>query len=164
MTARLADRRVIGGRKTLRPYDEAAGFHCIHCRQYVSSARPHSGVGNRNHCPYCLHSRHLDWQRAGDRLAACKGSMQPVGLTFKQISKRYGVAYGELMLVHRCTECGKLSINRIAADDDAETMLAIYQDSHRLSRHVCAELEAAGIQTLTAADVTKVSDLLFGRN
>jgi hypothetical protein len=94
MTARLADRRAFGGRKTLRPYDEAAGFRCIHCRQYVSAARPLSGVGNRNHCPYCLHSRHLDWHRAGDRLAACKGSMQPVGLTFKHRSKRYGVAYG----------------------------------------------------------------------
>jgi hypothetical protein len=68
------------------------------------------------------------------------------------------------MLVHRCTECGKLSINRIAADDDAETMLAIYQRSHRLGRRMRAEFEAAGIQTLTPADFTKVSDLLFGRN
>jgi len=26
------------------------------------------------------------------------------------------------MLIHRCQECGKISINRIAADDIAETI------------------------------------------
>jgi DNA-directed RNA polymerase subunit RPC12/RpoP len=164
MTSLLAHRAVIGGRKTLRPSDEAAGFRCIHCREYVSTVRLLSGVGNRNHCPYCLHSRHLDWQQAGDRLAACKGSMQPVGLVFKHRCKRYGLAQGELMIVHRCIECGKLSINRIAADDNSDQLLVIFQDSQHLERHVRAEIEGAGIQTTTLDDFTSVLDQLFGRN
>ena len=68
------------------------------------------------------------------------------------------------MLVHRCMECGKLSINRIAADDDAETMLEIYQHSQYLDRRERAEFEAAGIQTITATDFTKVLGQLFGKN
>ena len=164
MTTRLANRQTIGVRKALRRYDEGAGFRCIHCRQYVSTIRLISGVDNRNHCPYCLHSRHLDWQRAGDRLAACKGSMQPVGLTFKQITKRYGAAHGELMIVHRCAECGKISINRIAADDDAEKVLVTFQHSQRLDQRIRAEIEAAGIRTITDTDLTRVLGQLFGKN
>ena len=136
MTARLADRHARGGARHCAATMRRLVFDVFIAGSIVSTARLLSGVGNRNHCPYCLHSRHLDWQRAGDRLAACKGSMQPVGLTFKQIRKKYGAAHGELMLVHRCTECGKLSINRIAADDDSETMLVIYQHSLHLDR-VC---------------------------
>jgi hypothetical protein len=164
MTTRLANRHTIGVGKALRRDDEAAGFRCIHCRQYVSTIRLLSGVDNRNHCPYCLHSRHLDWQRAGDRLAACKGSMQPVGLTFKQITKRYGAAHGELMIVHRCAECGKISINRIAADDDSEAILVIYQNSLHLDRCVRAEIELAGIRTITDAEFARVEGQLFGKN
>jgi DNA-directed RNA polymerase subunit RPC12/RpoP len=164
MTARLSDRRTVWGRKGLHLDDEATGFRCIHCRQYVSTARPLSGVGNRNHCPYCLHSRHLDWQRAGDRLAACKASMQPVGLTFKHINKRYGTVHGELMLVHRCTECGKLSINRIAADDDEETILAICLHSRTLDLRLRAEFEVAGIKTIKHSELIRVLGQLFGKN
>jgi hypothetical protein len=90
--------------------------------------------------------------------------MQPVGLTFKQINQRYGAPYGELMLVHRCEDCGKLSINRIAADDDAETVLATFQHSEHLDRRVRAEFEAAGIQIITAADFNRVLGQLFGKN
>ena len=162
MTARLADQTVNGGHRRMRPYDEAVGFRCIHCRQYVSTARPLSGVGNRNHCPYCLHSRHLDWQRVGDRLAACKGSMMPVGLAFKHRSKRYGAGHGELMLVHRCMECGKLSINRIAADDMDERLLEIYHDSLRLAGQLRQRLEESGISLLQADDRFQVTRQLRG--
>lgn len=158
MKARFTDRRVLWGRKALRSYDDTAGFRCVHCRQHVPVTWLLSGVRSRNHCPYCLHSRHLDLLRAGDRLAACKGRMQPIGLTFKRTRKKYGTEQGELMLVHRCEECGKLSINRIAADDDGLSMLAL------LDRPVPAELEAKGIQPLTAADLAWVRPQLFGKN
>ena len=93
-------------------------FKCRHCGSYISTARPLAGVGNRNHCPYCLWSRHLDLFEAGDRLAACKAPMRPVGLTLKNSRNKYArAASGELMLVHLCTDCSKISINRIAADD-----------------------------------------------
>ena len=81
------------------------GFLCKHCYVYVSSASFLSGVQNRNHCPYCLWSRHLDLYAAGDRLSACKSSMKPIGLTTKVINKKYGYGRGELMLIHLCTDC-----------------------------------------------------------
>src|SRR5512136_742535 len=108
------------------------GFTCRHCNMPVSSASCLSGVQNRNHCPYCLWSRHLDLYSAGDRLSACKSLMQPVGLTLKLTRKRYGTERGELMLIHLCAECRHLSINRIAADDDSQTVLTVFDDSSGL--------------------------------
>jgi hypothetical protein len=97
-------------------------FKCVHCHALVISDRRYSGVQHRNHCPYCLWSRHLDHARAGDRLSACKAQMRPVGLTEKRVHKKYGPQRGELMLIHQCQACGKISINRIAADDDAQAL------------------------------------------
>ena len=54
-------------------YQQVVGFTCIHCKREISSDPILSGVNNRNHCPYCLHSRHVDLYQAGDRLNACKG-------------------------------------------------------------------------------------------
>jgi DNA-directed RNA polymerase subunit RPC12/RpoP len=158
MTVRYSEKHVLGRGLRLRPRDSGAGFRCSHCRQLVPVAWLLSGVRNRNHCPYCLYSRHLDLLRAGDRLAACKGSMQPVALTCKHSRKRYGQVTGERMLVHRCCECGKLSFNRIAADDDGEAILSL------LSNVSIDELEAAGIQPLTLDDFPDVREWLFGKN
>jgi hypothetical protein len=56
--------------------------------------------------------------------------MKPVGLTMKHGRNKYRPdRRGELMLVHQCIECSALSINRIAADDDPSTILAIFQGS-----------------------------------
>lgn len=158
MSAQYPSRRFLWNRKVSYPGQDAAGFRCVQCDQQVPTSWLVSGVHNRNHCPYCLYSRHLDLFRAGDRLAACKGSMQPVGLTFKRVRKKYSERWGELMLVHRCMECGKFSINRIAADDDSDAMLAL------LAPPSPGELEATGIHMLTAADLGRVEAQLFGRN
>src|SRR5512138_3138128 len=105
-------------------------FKCAHCGVIVSSAHFLSGVNNRNHCPYCLWSCHLDLYVAGDRLSACKGQMKPVGLAMKNGRNKYRLDQrGELMLIHQCIECGSLSINRIAADDDSATIIAVFQAS-----------------------------------
>lgn len=158
MNAQYTRRPVLWSRKVPYPDKGAAGFRCVHCGQLVPAVWLVSGVRNRNHCPYCLYSRHLDLLRAGDRLAACKGSMQPVGLTFKRVRNKYSESWGELMLVHCCMECGKFSLNRIAADDDSEAMLNL------LMRPAPAELEAVGILTLTIADLDRVQAQLYGRN
>src|SRR5512141_10251 len=103
-------------------------FVCMNCHNFVSAEAALSGVQNRNHCPYCLSSRHLDLFEAGDRLSACKARMQPVALTLKRSARKYArPGDGELMLVHVCEDCHKVSINRIAADDDNETLLGIFQ-------------------------------------
>ena len=104
-------------------------FRCAYCDHIVSSSHWLSGVNNRNHCPYCLWSRHLDLFAAGDRLSACKAPMQPVALTTKRSRNKYSRGHGELMLVHLCTDCDNVSINRIAADDDTGTLLDVFNKS-----------------------------------
>jgi hypothetical protein len=111
-------------------YLAETGFKCGHCHVFISAEAILSGVNNRNHCPYCLWSKHLDLYQAGDRLAACKSLMRPVGLALKRTRNKYGVrAAGELMLVHLCVDCEKVSLNRIAADDIVERVWEIYTDS-----------------------------------
>ena len=140
-------------------------FRCLHCRQIVSADNFLSGVQHRNHCPYCLWSRHLDLQRPGDRLAACKAEMRPVGLTLKTAAKKYAAPYsGELMLIHQCVECGKVSINRIAADDITETLYEVYQSSRKMAPFIRRQLQAGGILALRAADLNVVNVRLFGKN
>jgi hypothetical protein len=112
-----------------------------------------SGVKNRNHCPYCLWSRHLDWQRAGDRLSVCRAPMKPIGLSLKRSRNRYaGDEAGELLLIHCCRDCGKLSLNRIAADDDAGRLLAVYIHSLQLEAAWFERLAASGIRLLAGQE------------
>ena len=138
------------------------GFLCKLCNAYVSSASFLSGVQNRNHCPYCLWSRHLDLYAAGDRLSACKSPMRPIGLTVKATRKKYGSGHGELMLIHLCTDCTALSINRIAADDDPQKVFDVFEGFFRLDVSTQTRLDAEGIRALTAADSNTVSAQLFG--
>lgn len=141
-----------------------ADFKCAHCRSYVSASHFLSGVINRNHCPYCLWSRHLDLKKAGDRLSACKGKMKPIGLSLKRTPKRYNAEKGgEVMLVHQCQECGRLSANRIAADDDAQTLMTIFIQSMSLDPEARRQLEAQSIQLLAAADAELAANRLFGQ-
>lgn len=138
-------------------------FKCVHCHVVVSSAHFLSGVNNRNHCPYCLWSCHLDLYAAGDRLCACKGQMKPIGLTMKNGRNKYQLdKRGELMLVHQCIECGNLSINRIAADDDASTIIEIFEASVENQSHII--LERHGILMLSSADRKVLYKQLYGAN
>ena len=110
-----------------------------------------SGVHNRNHCPYCLWSRHVDYLQPGDRMSACKAIMQPIGLTLKRRKNKYGGwLFGELMLIHCCNDCGKISINRIAADDQVERLMELFSESLSLSVNTRTLLERNGIDILQA--------------
>jgi hypothetical protein len=135
------------------------------CHNFVSAEAALSGVHNRNHCPYCLSSRHLDLFEAGDRLSACKSKMRPVALTLKKTAKKYtSTGQGELMLVHMCDECGKPSINRIAADDDSSTVLEIFERSRELDPGTKSTLLESGIVILETGHLGFVRDQLWGRN
>ena len=92
----------------------AGGFECQNCGAFV----PFSGAGSahRNHCPHCLHSKHLD-DTPGDRAADCGGTMEPIAV--------WARTNGEWALVHRCRECGALSSNRVLADDSALLLVAL---------------------------------------
>ena len=136
-------------------------FRCGNCHALVSSMHMLSAVNNRNHCPYCLWSCHLDLYSAGDRLSACKAKMKPVGLTLKKSRNKYQLnPRGELMLVHICTDCNSVSINRIAADDDPESILAVYHSSLDVAYHFADE---QGITILHAGDMDAVYKQLFGQ-
>jgi hypothetical protein len=146
-----------------RSQNRAGEFKCTHCHALVSTHTLRSGVNNRNHCPFCLWSKHVDLKAAGDRLADCQGAMPPIGLTVKKIHKKYGDSQGELMLIHRCTVCGKLSINRIAADDDPRQILQVFESSQALDRLERDRLEADGIAMLKTAQADSVRRQLFGK-
>lgn len=137
-------------------------FRCAHCRHIVSSAHLLSGVNNRNHCPYCLWSRHLDLYAAGDRLSACKAPMQPVALMTKRGRNKYGRGRGELMLIHLCTDCGHVAINRIAADDDAGTLLEVFNRSLTLPARTRNLLLENGIDILPPTSLPVLQLQLFG--
>lgn len=140
------------------------GFQCRHCLAYVYTHPIVSGVQNRNHCPYCLWSRHVDHTRVGDRMSACKAIMQPIGLTVKRRQNKYGghVLYGELMLIHRCNDCGKVSINRLAADDQVERIMELFQESFSMDENTRFQLEETGIQILEEEHASLVACQLQG--
>ncbi|MEW6094066.1 MAG: RNHCP domain-containing protein [Chloroflexota bacterium] len=146
----------------MTPRPLASDFRCLHCGNHISILQITSGVHNRNHCPICLWSRHLDLAAAGDRLSACKAPMRPLGLTMKPGHNKYAPGGGELMLVHLCFDCGRLSINRIAADDDVQALLEIFTASFMLPARAREGLLASGICLLDQQDVGNVRRQLLG--
>ncbi len=140
-----------------------SSFRCGHCNAHVFTLPAYSGVQNRNHCPFCLWSRHLDWQEAGDRLSACKAVMQPIGLTIKPTRNKYATScQGELMVIHQCRDCGKLSINRIAADDQADALMGVFRTSLYLDETTRTNLDLACIKPLNMGDESVVAIQLYG--
>ena len=137
-------------------------FSCIHCHLPVSASVLISRVKNRNHCPYCLWSRHLDLFEPGDRLSACKAGMRPIGLTFKRERNRYAASLGDLMIVHQCSDCGKFSLNRIAADDDSTMILTVLERSPVLTSELLVYLKHEGIELVFSDRVTEVQKQLVG--
>jgi len=97
------------------PGPEQQTFRCRHCKIVVGPI-PFGGK-HRNHCPYCLHSRHVDDRIPGDRASRCGFLMAPIS-AFTRVK-------GEHAVVHRCLGCGVERHNRIAADDDFTLVLAL---------------------------------------
>jgi hypothetical protein len=149
--------------KTYRIIYDTQDFKCRQCGFFVTASRELSGVNNRNHCPRCLWSRHMDLNAPGDRRSECLSRMQPIGLTIKQTNKRYGDNQGELMLVHHCTGCGKISINRVAGDDDTPMLYRLYGESILLCQEMREELAQGGIRLAGASEEVLVMIQLFGK-
>lgn len=83
-------------------------FACGHCGKKVEPIK--YGGSYRNHCFFCLWSKHVDGPIPGDRVEPCQGLMEPVSVFTRRT--------GEYVLVNRCTKCGFERFNRIAGDDD----------------------------------------------
>lgn len=95
--------------KNFKKLDE--GFICVNCGKEVKPL----GYTSRNHCPYCIHSIHVDIN-PGDRANTCKGVLSPIGVETKK---------GEYMIVFKCKKCGEVSRNKMANDDDYNKVLEI---------------------------------------
>lgn len=89
-------------------------FNCKYCGRLIVPEG--AGSDHRNHCPNCLMSVHVD-NTPGDRQSTCHGLMEPVSVWVRK--------NGEWAIIHRCKECGKLSSNRIAADDNPTKLMAL---------------------------------------
>jgi hypothetical protein len=93
--------------------------------------------------------------------------MKPVGLTMKKGRNKYQHLEnhrprGELMLIHECTDCQTLSINRIAADDDSASVLAVFESSLTLTPRIQARCREYGILILNREDTEIVQVQLYG--
>lgn len=99
---------------------ENAGFVCENCGRTV---RPVTNGSYRNHCPFCLCSKHVDIS-PGDRASDCGGIMDPVSADYKP-----GKGW---QLVHRCRKCGYTVRNKIAEDtvqsDDRELLMKLVSE------------------------------------
>ncbi|MDO4920670.1 MAG: RNHCP domain-containing protein [Phascolarctobacterium sp.] len=89
-------------------------FTCKICGRLVVPGG--AGSDHRNHCPNCLSSVHVD-EKPGDRASDCHGIMEPIAVWVRKS--------GEWAIIHHCRICGKLSSNRIAADDNPMKLMAI---------------------------------------
>jgi DNA-directed RNA polymerase subunit RPC12/RpoP len=82
-------------------------FTCEHCGKHVEEL---ANGSYRNHCPFCLWSKHVDGGGPGDRASLCHGLMKPARLD--QRGKK------GWMINHVCVSCGKRIPNIVAPDDD----------------------------------------------
>lgn len=69
------------------------------------------GYSCRNHCPYCLFSKHVDIN-PGDRSEKCHGLLEPIDI---EINPKKGY-----VIVSKCIKCGAIRKNKMAEDDNME--------------------------------------------
>ena len=87
-------------------------FICENCGKKVTKL----GYSCRNHCPYCLHSKHIDIN-PGDRQEECHGDLEPVGI---DIDSKKGY-----VIVFKCKKCGKIRRNKAAKDDNMDLIIKL---------------------------------------
>ena len=87
------------------------GFICEHCKQEVSPL----GYTSRDHCPYCLYSKHVDIM-PGDRKNTCLGLLKPIGIEkFKDTYK----------IIYKCETCKEIQKNIMAKDDNMDLIIEL---------------------------------------
>lgn len=140
------------------------GFPCIHCGKFIPITE-YMGTDFRNHCPFCLWSKHVDDHTPGDRASPCQKEMQPLGLTFKHegVDKYGRTRQGELMIVHKCRGCSTYNINRIAADDVPNQLMALFESSLTLPKKEMEKLEEKHIDLCREKDRKEITIQLFGK-
>jgi len=82
-------------------------FECENCNTNIEK---HTEWSARNHCPFCLYSKHLDKEFPWDRNSECLWIMEPIWIDYKKNKWN--------MIKHRCEKCRKEILNKVAPDDD----------------------------------------------
>jgi len=86
-------------------------FICDACGKNVERLK----VTARDHCPYCLYSKHVDIN-PGDRQNSCGGLLKPTGI--EKHKDTYKILYV-------CEKCHKSHKNIMAIDDDMNEIIKI---------------------------------------
>ncbi|EKE12917.1 MAG: hypothetical protein ACD_13C00122G0007 [uncultured bacterium] len=80
--------------------------------------------------------------------------MKPVGLTFKKD--------GELMVVHLCLNCDKISCNRIAGDDNTYSIVQLMNESVKPDTDLIAKLCNSNISLVSQEEKPLALTAIFG--
>ena len=95
-------------------------FVCEYCSREV----PKAASGCRNHCPFCLSSKHVDIN-PGDRANHCHGQLKAMNYF---LDKKKGI-----VLEFKCLKCGEKTRNKAcrsgAVQDDYDAILALSKTS-----------------------------------
>lgn len=86
-------------------------FVCQNCNKEVDVL----GYTARDHCPYCLTSKHVDIN-PGDRASTCGGLLKPIAIIKKK---------DKFQIVYKCQKCGEIRKNVVANDDNNAIILDV---------------------------------------
>ena len=87
-------------------------FVCEHCGKKVKKL----GYTCRNHCNYCLYSKHVDIN-PGDREETCHGMLKPTQVILDS-KKGY-------VIIYKCEKCGAIRKNKAAIDDNMDLIIKL---------------------------------------
>ncbi|MFA6358365.1 MAG: HEAT repeat domain-containing protein [Candidatus Omnitrophota bacterium] len=124
---------------------KSACFVCEHCKKPVYPLE----VSRRDHCPYCLYSKHLDAVMPADGASSCTGLMRPVDIKCEK--NKWYISY-------RCLKCGTTKKFLMAEDDSAEMKMNLSRPGSKLF----ALPDSVG--TLVPARSRGISSLEFSKN
>ena len=86
-------------------------FICENCHSNVEKLN----YTARDHCPYCLYSKHIDIN-PGDRQNTCLGLLKPISIEkFKNTYK----------IIYKCQKCNQIHKNIMATDDDYNKIIEL---------------------------------------
>lgn len=86
-------------------------FTCENCSKQVKKLE----YTARDHCPYCLYSKHVDIL-PGDRQNKCQGLLKPISI------EKYKNTY---KIIYKCLKCHQYHKNIMARDDNFEKIIEL---------------------------------------
>lgn len=99
------------------PFTRTGTLTCVRCGLTATALAPDGD--RRDHCPGCLHARHLPAPHpsapprsdpAGREPGGCRASMAPISVAV--------LPDGSWAVVHRCTGCDELTCHPVRQDDN----------------------------------------------